>query len=255
MWCRLCPYFHVSLTRHFRRTSLVLLLTGLINIILCTYYAYIDANQKNYTEDDWQSCVVYGEAALAKLGYNTRFSIAAAGEFKGDKGCERTSCERTESIKPPPMSRRHDLFPHLPPLTLARFARARFARARFARAAAGQQTLIFSLLAAVTLYRALSHPEWLVSTLAFVFYAFIGCFCYFSFAPAIPFPTSLNANIFTLMLFVKPSMYDGVTSPDPSVCDVAYNFNLFFMVVNYLMISMVAVLFFIGCLAESRRRR
>jgi hypothetical protein len=241
MWCRLCPYFHVSLTRHFRRTGLIIILSGIVNIILCTYYAYIDANQKHYGADDWQSCIVYGEESLAALGYNTRFSLAAA--------------------------------------------------------AAGQQTLIFSLLATVTLYRALSHPEWLVSTLAFVFYAFIGCFCYFSFSPAIPFPTSLCANVFTLMFFVKPSMYDGViltsspssvdpnmdvtmdvtmdpnpdnnpdnypdnnlergggTTSEPSVCNSAYNYNIFFMIIQYLSITCVAILFFIGCLAESRRRK
>jgi hypothetical protein len=188
MWCRMCPYFHVSLTRHFRRTSLVLIILGLMNIILCTYYAYVDSNQNAYGDTDWQACIVAGEEALASLGYNTRFSLAAAG--------------------------------------------------------AGQQTLTFSLLAAVTLYRALSHPEWLVSTLAFVFYAFIGCFCYFSFAPAIPFPTSLTANVFTLMFYVKKDMYDDVQLGGNSVnkrgdvdakviCETAYSYNLMFMVVQY----------------------
>ena len=60
----------------------------------------------------------------------------------------------------------------------------RFPLAHYSAAAAGQQTVIFSMLAAVTLYRALAHPEWIVSTLAFVFYSIIGCLCFFSFAPA-----------------------------------------------------------------------
>ena len=165
-------------------------------------------------------------------------------------------------------------------------------RFSIAAASCGQQTMIFSLLSAVTLHRALSHPDWLVSTLCFVAYAFVGCFCYFSFAPSVPFPTALSANVFTLMLFVKRDMYDGVhldldddgdsfdsfdsssflsfsnssiPSPHrrppsedtgaPSVCDAAYSYNLLFMTVNYLSIAMVGALFLIGCLAESRRRK
>ncbi len=209
--CYYCPKFHTSLTQHFRRVSLVLIISSVVTIILCTYYAYMDANQMEYGPTDWQSCVLYGEAPPT-TGFNTRFSLAAA--------------------------------------------------------AAGQQTVIFSMLAVTTLYRALHHPEWLVSTLTFTAYAFVGCFCYFSFAPSIPFPSSLTANVFTLMLFVRPEMYDDVKldedSPSynkrgevdsKSICQTAYQFNQIFLGNQYLAISMVALLFVLGLLAESRRRK
>ena len=105
-----CPYVHVSLTRHFRRVAILLTLCAIINVFLCTYYAYIDANQATYSnhpENYWQSCIVYAENdQLRSAGLNAHFSLSAA--------------------------------------------------------AAGQQTVIFSMLATVTLYRALAHPEWLV---------------------------------------------------------------------------------------------
>ncbi|GMH68451.1 hypothetical protein TrLO_g5720 [Triparma laevis f. longispina] len=219
-----CPHVHVSLTRHFRRVGALLILCGIINVYLCTYYSYMDSNQMTYAKDPenhWQSCIVYAETTATKnSGYNAHFSLSAA--------------------------------------------------------AAGQQTLIFSMLAMVTLYRALSHPEWLVSTLAFVFYSIIGCFCFFSFAPAIPFPSSLTANVLTLMIFVKPDMYSDVnfeyeTDDDQSfvnrhhksetgpygggICDGAYAFNMFFLSIQYISIALVVALFIIGCLAESRRRK
>ena len=117
------------------------------------------------------------------------------------------------------------------------------------------------------MYRALAHPEWLMSTLAFVLYSAIGCLCFFSFSPAIPFPSNLTANVLTLMVFVKPSMYDDVSFSDETLnrdrgdeeakalCKTAYNFNLFFLIVQYISIALVGCLFVIGVLAESRRRR
>ena len=110
------------------------------------------------------------------------------------------------------------------------------------------------------------------STLAFVFYSIIGCFCFFSFSPAIPFPSELTANVLTLMAFVKPDMYEDVdfgTDDDiinrnhkgssgaygGGVCDSAYDYNMFFLMVQYISIGLVVVLFVIGCLAESRRRK
>ena len=60
-------------------------------------------------------------------------------------------------------------------------------------AATGQQTVIFSMIATLTTYRSLHHPEWIVSTLSFVGYAIIGAFCFESFGPSIPFPTNLTS--------------------------------------------------------------
>jgi len=204
---------HVSLTRHFRRCAILLVFCAILNMILCSYYAYMDSNQKFYEADPtkyWQSCIVFAEFT-PQAGFNTHFSLSAA--------------------------------------------------------AAGQQTLIFSMLSAVTMYRALAHPEWIVSTLVFVFYSGIGCICFFSFSPAIPFPSNLTANVLTLMMFVKPSMYDDVTFSDENLnrrkgddatvelCKSAYNYNLTFLFVQYISIALVGCLFVIGVLAESRRRR
>jgi hypothetical protein len=103
-----------------------------------------------------------------------------------------------------------------------------------------------------------------MSTLVFVLYSIIGCLCFFSFSPSIPFPSNLTANVLTLMVFVKPSMYDDVSfSNDNSnrdkgddeakaLCKTAYNFNLTFLIVQYVSIALVGCLFVIGVLAESR---
>jgi len=62
--CNLCPSVKVSLTRHFRLASRLLVMLGVINIVMCTCYAYIDANQGAYGSGDWQKCIVYGEVSV-----------------------------------------------------------------------------------------------------------------------------------------------------------------------------------------------
>jgi hypothetical protein len=62
-----CPYVHVSLTLHFRRVAILLVLCAIVNMILCSYYAYMDSNQKEYESDPknyWQSCIVYAEVCM-----------------------------------------------------------------------------------------------------------------------------------------------------------------------------------------------
>ena len=238
--CCLCPRFSVSISRAYTRVSSLIVLFAVLNVCMSTYYAWLDSNQSSYGTDDWQSCVLYGEAP-ASTGYNTRFSLAAA--------------------------------------------------------SAGQQTVIFSMIAAGTVYRALHHPEWLVSTLAVVAYALVGCLCFFSFSPAIPFPTNLTANVLILMVFVRPDMYDqvrledaaaaavttmttmtstmqtqtqGLRDDDPSSvvdddpyavnddaggaannpCLSAYRYNQAFLYLQYATIFCVGLLFLLGLLAE-----
>ena len=71
-----CPYVHVSLTRHFRRVAFLLTLCAVINVFLCSYYAYIDSNQSQYDENDWQLCIVHAEAdTFASAGLNAHFSL------------------------------------------------------------------------------------------------------------------------------------------------------------------------------------
>ena len=65
-----------------------------------------------------------------------------------------------------------------------------------------------------------------------------------SFAPAVPFPSSLTANTMVIAKFVRGDMYDGVKfSDDPEfhhkgdkdaseICLPAYNFNVLFLVVQ-----------------------
>jgi len=134
--------------------------------------------------------------------------------------------------------------------------------------ASGLQVVTFSLLSLVTTYRALCHPDWLQSTIAFVFYAGIGGTCFFGFAPAIPFPSSLTANTVVLMKYVHQNMYNGVKlnintnkihhKGDPTsqaICRTAYNFNVLFLSVQIGCVIGICWLGIVCLLGESRRRR
>ncbi|GMH48620.1 hypothetical protein TrLO_g3474 [Triparma laevis f. longispina] len=130
----------------------------------------------------------------------------------------------------------------------------------------GGQTLVYTWLAFAILYRSLNHYEWLLSTIAFMCYAVLGVVAYYTFNPFLPYPHQTAATVATLTYYIKPDMYDDTFIPythhDGTVekvpmenCDSAYNFNLAFLVVQYMSVSVTVMLLFIAFSAERIRRR
>ena len=138
----------------------------------------------------------------------------------------------------------------------------------------GGQTLVYTWLAFAILYRSLCHYEWLLSTIAFMLYAVLGVVAYYSFSPYLPYPHQTAATVASLTYYIKPDMYDGsflaytpsygnpAVAGDPvkiymdnDECQKAYHFNLGFLVIQYMSVSIVVLLLFIALSAERIRRR
>jgi hypothetical protein len=87
----------------------------------------------------------------------------------------------------------------------------------------GLQTTIFSLASHGLLNRALRHPAWLASTIAFIVWAIWAMLTYYVASPILPVPAQTNSTLIILMYYAKKYVFDNENGGD-NVCGDAYTY-------------------------------
>ena len=137
----------------------------------------------------------------------------------------------------------------------------------------GMQTTIFSWVAFALSTRALHHDNWLPATIGNLCYLLIGVSCYFNMTPVYVFPTQLAATLVTATMYVGPHMYDGIDTviasqppsddddaapalpvPVPTNCGGAVNFNMTFIILQWIAFGILVLLLGLLVAAERLRR-
>ncbi|GMH90084.1 hypothetical protein TrVE_jg3443 [Triparma verrucosa] len=231
---------------------------SIVNICMCSYYSYIGTACTNTALSDSQQLPFNLLASIIPTQYNGL----------GIKTCEFTDLNFNYSIPFP------DGYGQANPTATwqACLVESNNALGKMVSSFPtsmgflGGQTLVYTWLAFAILYRSLNHYEWLLSTIAFMCYAVLGVVAYYTFNPFLPYPHQTAATVATLTYYIKPDMYDDTfisyTHQDGTIeevpmedCGTAYNFNLAFLIVQYLSVSVTIMLLFIAVSAERIRRR
>ena len=101
------------------------------------------------------------------------------------------------------------------------------------------------------MFRSLCHYEWLPSTIAFMLYAVLGVVAYYAFNPFLPLPHQTPATVASMTAYIRSDMYDELSSNDG--CEKAYQFNLTFLVLQYVAVGVVVLLLIVAFKANAIR--
>jgi hypothetical protein len=103
------------------------------------------------------------------------------------------------------------------------------------------------------LNRALRHPGWLASTVAFIIWSIWAMLTYYMAAPILPVPNTTNSTLIILMYYSKKYVFDHQNGGD-NVCNDAYIYVWVTIALSLAVILINCVLLVLGLMGEYARR-
>lgn len=103
------------------------------------------------------------------------------------------------------------------------------------------------------LNRALRHPAWLASTVAFIAWSIWAMLTYYMAAPILPVPSQTNSTLVILMYYAKQYVFENENNGD-NVCDDAFKYIWVTIALSLAVVLINCVLLVLGVMGEYARR-
>lgn len=185
------------------------------------------------TAEHWEACIIQPSYLYIPIAENIALSSQPFSECLAEQllgpfclggGGNATTCAVNTlgcvDLKPEPNPD--------PALPVGMFAQA--------LTAIGLQVIVFSVIGHAVLDRALRHPSWLPSSIAFIIWTTFAMLTFYTVNPIMPVSNQTNSTLMLIMNYMKKSKFDDMNNGD-NKCDTAFN-----LIWGYLAVMLVVVL-------------